>query len=77
MSNRRPYVRSMDGWWKRDAYFVSYMVREVTALFVAASAKSASKGFATVLCVGMPEEYTIKARILANWRVLVVAADEQ
>ena len=30
MSNRRPYVRSMDGWWKRDAYFVRYMAREVT-----------------------------------------------
>jgi len=38
MSNRRPYVRSMDGWWKRDAYFVRYMAREVTALFVAAYA---------------------------------------
>ena len=25
MSKRRPYVRSMDGWWKRDAYFVKYM----------------------------------------------------
>ena len=45
MSNRRPYVRSMDGWWKRDAYFVSYMVREVTALFVAA--------YALVLMVGV------------------------
>jgi fumarate reductase subunit C len=28
----------MDGWWMRDAYFVSYMVREATALFVAAYA---------------------------------------
>jgi fumarate reductase subunit C len=35
----------MDGWWKRDAYFVSYMVREVTALFVAA--------YALVLMVGV------------------------
>ena len=38
MSNRRPYVRSMDGWWKRDAYFIRYMAREVTAVFVAAYA---------------------------------------
>ena len=38
MSNRRPYVRSMDGWWKRDGYFIRYMVREVTAVFVAAYA---------------------------------------
>lgn len=38
MSNRRPYVRSMDGWWKRDNYFKSYMAREATALLVAAYA---------------------------------------
>lgn len=45
MSNRRPYVRSMDGWWRRDAYFMRYMAREVTAVFVAA--------YATVLLVGL------------------------
>ena len=45
MSNRRPYVRSMDGWWKRDAYFMRYMAREVTAVFVAA--------YAVVLLVGL------------------------
>ena len=45
MSNRRPYVRSMDGWWKRDPYFVRYMAREVTAIFVAA--------YAVVLLVGL------------------------
>lgn len=45
MSNRRPYVRSMDGWWKRDPYFVRYMAREVTALLVAA--------YAVVLLAGL------------------------
>ena len=45
MSNRRPYVRSMDGWWMRDAYFVRYMAREFTAVFVAA--------YAVVLLVGV------------------------
>ena len=45
MSNRRPYVRSMDGWWKRDAYFMRYMAREATAVFVAA--------YAVVLLVGL------------------------
>jgi fumarate reductase subunit C len=25
----------MDGWYKRDAYFIRYMAREVTAIFVA------------------------------------------
>ena len=45
MSDRRPYVRSMDGWWKRDSYFISYMAREATAVFVAA--------YAVVLLVGL------------------------
>ena len=45
MSNRRPYVRSMHNWWLRDPYFVRYMIREVTALFVAA--------YAVVLLVGL------------------------
>ena len=38
MSKRRPYVRSMDGWWKKNPYYVEYMVHEGTALFVAAYA---------------------------------------
>ena len=45
MSNRRPYVRSMDGWWKRDPYFIRYMAREVTVLLVAA--------YAVVLLAGL------------------------
>lgn len=45
MSNRRPYTRSMDGWWKRDPYFIRYMAREATAVFVAA--------YAVVLLVGL------------------------
>jgi len=35
----------MDGWWKRDPYFVSYMAREVSALIVA--------GYAAVLLAGI------------------------
>ena len=31
---RRPYVRPMGGWWRRNPYFVRYMVREVTAVAV-------------------------------------------
>lgn len=45
MSIQRPYVRSMDGWWKRNTYYVRYMAREVTAVFVAA--------YAVVLLVGV------------------------
>jgi fumarate reductase subunit C len=42
---RRPYVRPMTGWWKRDPFFVRYMVREATALIVAL--------YAIVLLVGV------------------------
>lgn len=45
MSIQRPYVRSMDGWWKRNTYYLRYMAREMTAVFVAA--------YAVVLLVGV------------------------
>lgn len=38
MAIRRTYVRPMAGWWKRNPFFMRYMAREVTALFVAAYA---------------------------------------
>lgn len=41
----RPYVRSMRKWWMRDPFFVVYMAREATAVFVAA--------YALVLLVGL------------------------
>jgi len=34
MAARRPYVRPMDGWWKKNPFFVAYMAREATAVFV-------------------------------------------
>jgi len=38
VSKRRPYVRSMDGWWRKNPFFVEYMIHEGTAFFVAAYA---------------------------------------
>jgi fumarate reductase subunit C len=35
---RRPYVRPMQGWWMRDRWFMRYMAREATAVFVVAYA---------------------------------------
>jgi len=35
MGVRRTYVRPMDGWWKRNPFFIWYMAREMTAPFVA------------------------------------------
>jgi fumarate reductase subunit C len=45
MSARRPYKRPMDGWWRRNPFFVEYMVHEGTAFFVAA--------YAFILLVGV------------------------
>jgi fumarate reductase subunit C len=42
---RKPYVRPMAGWWRRDPFFVRYMWREATALGVLA--------YAIVLMVGV------------------------
>lgn len=41
---RRPYVRPMQGWWRRDPFFMAYMAREATALGVLV--------YSIVLCVG-------------------------
>ena len=38
MAIRRTYVRPMAGWWRRNPFFLVYMAREVTAIFVAAYA---------------------------------------
>ncbi|MEO5671121.1 MAG: fumarate reductase subunit C [Ramlibacter sp.] len=42
---RRGYMRPMQGWWRRDPFFVRYMVREGTAFAVLA--------YAVVLAVGL------------------------
>ena len=42
---RRPYIRSMDKWWKRDPYFMRYLVMEATSILVAI--------YALILLVGL------------------------
>lgn len=41
---RRGYMRPMQGWWRRDPFFMRYMLREATALAVLC--------YAVVLTVG-------------------------
>lgn len=45
IGKRRPYQRSMAGWWRRNTFFVEYMIHEGTAIFVGA--------YALVLLVGL------------------------
>ena len=35
MAARRPYIRPMAGWWRRNPFYIFYMLRESTAVFVA------------------------------------------
>jgi len=41
----RPYVRPMRGWWQRNPYFLRYMLREASALFLT--------GYALTLLYGL------------------------
>ena len=45
MAARRTYVRPMEGWWKKNPFFVRYMAREATAVAVLV--------YAIVLTVGV------------------------
>lgn len=48
----RGYRRPMTGWWRRNPYYVWYMVREVTAVAVAAYALVLLAG---VVCLALGE----------------------
>jgi succinate dehydrogenase subunit C len=45
MATVRTYVRPMDGWWRRNPYFVRYMVREGSSVFLGI--------YAIILLVGL------------------------
>jgi fumarate reductase subunit C len=44
-ARRHTYLRPMDGWWRRDPFFLRYMAREATAVFVVI--------YAAILLVGV------------------------
>ena len=41
----KTYVRPMQGWWRRNPYFVRYMIREASCVFLAI--------YAVILLVGL------------------------
>ena len=70
IGKRRPYVRPMAGWWRRNPFFVEYMIHEGTAFFVAA--------YALVLLVGLVrlsqgERYL---DLLSGWGVFALGRGE-
>ena len=45
MARVKTYVRPMQGWWRRNPYFLRYMIRETSSVFLAV--------YAIVLLVGL------------------------
>jgi fumarate reductase subunit C len=45
MAQVKTYVRPMQGWWRRNPYFVRYMLREASSVFLAI--------YAFILLVGL------------------------
>lgn len=45
MAQPRTYVRPMQGWWRKNPYFVRYMIREGSSVFLAT--------YAVILLVGL------------------------
>ena len=45
MARNKTYVRPMSGWWRRNPYFVRYMIRETSSVFLAI--------YAVILLVGL------------------------
>jgi len=35
MASIKPYVRPMRGWWRKNPYYVRYMIREASSIFLA------------------------------------------
>ncbi len=62
MSRRKPYVRPMKGWWRRNPSFTRYMLREGTSVFLALYALVLLVG--TIALAGGPETY-------AGWLAVV------
>lgn len=76
MAQVKTYIRPMDGWWRKNPFFVRYMIREGSSVFLAI--------YALILLVGLlrlsqgPEAYegwrtalTHPVSILFHWAALL------
>jgi fumarate reductase subunit C len=69
---RRPYVRPIDGWWKRNPFFRRYMAREATAVFVVLYALWLLLGLARLAQGRVPYEAWLDAH-RSPWSLLMHA----
>ncbi len=50
MNTHKPYVRPMDGWWLKNPFYIRYMIREATSIFVAIYAFVLLTGVVSLSC---------------------------
>lgn len=50
MKSRKPYVRPMDGWWLKNPFYIRYMIREATSVFVGIYALILLAGLVSLAC---------------------------
>ena len=50
MNTRKPYVRPMDGWWLKNPFYIRYMIREATSVFVGIYALILLAGLVSLVC---------------------------
>ena len=60
----KTFVRPIEGWWRKNPYFVRYMIREASAIFVA--------GYALVLLIGLYRLHQGEAAY-EGWRATLAA----
>ncbi len=50
MNKRKPYIRPMEGWWLKNPFYIRYMIREATSIFVAIYALVLLTGVVSLSC---------------------------
>ena len=76
MARPKPYVRPMQGWWRKNPFFVRYMIREASCVFLAAYALILLVGLlrltqGEVAYNGWREALTSPASIVLHWLALL------
>jgi fumarate reductase subunit C len=50
MNKRKPYMRPMEGWWLKNPFYIRYMIREATSIFVGIYALVLLTGVVSLSC---------------------------
>ena len=50
MNTRKSYIRPMEGWWLKNPFYIRYMIREATSIFVGIYALVLLTGVVSLSC---------------------------